>query len=157
MMSDLQIKWHTAMYFKRMVDVTDPCYDVGEGRRMTVPVKCGEYNCYVWKGLDEDEPYRVCGIGIYHKGTFSEKGYLDIPVARKIGTISVDSGLAGFFYDKPNYSDFEWGKLCDELGDDDVYISCKSFFSSSGYGDGCYPVYAYNRDGEVIGLEIRFV
>ena len=31
------------------------------------------------------------------------------------------------------------------------------FYSSSGYGDGCYGVYAYKQDGEITALEVRFL
>lgn len=31
------------------------------------------------------------------------------------------------------------------------------FFSSSGYGDGGYDVYAYKCNGQITALEIRFI
>lgn len=73
----------------------------------------------------------------------------DIPAPEYIGYIAVDAGLAGFFCDKPDYSDAEWGTFCDKLtrqdsdGGHHVYDfpDINGFFSSSGYGDGCYDVY----------------
>ena len=31
------------------------------------------------------------------------------------------------------------------------------FYSSSGYGDGCYGVYAAVQNEEIVALEIRFL
>ena len=76
----------------------------------------------------------------------------------KIGIIGVDAGLAGFFTDKPDYSDEQWMELCNNLGTEDVWIRPEGFFSSSGYGDGSYPVLAAkDPKGEIFALEVRFL
>lgn len=60
--------------------------------------------------------------------------------------------------DKPDYTDAEWTEFCNELGMDDAWIKEEGFFSSSGYGDGYYPVYAANNnDGKIIAVEIAFM
>ena len=83
--------------------------------------------------------------------------------------------MAGFFINKPDFLDEEWQSLCDSMMhgtgaytfeanlSDDAFI-CEfghgqGFWSSSGFGDGCYPVYAYYRDGESlpVGLSIVFI
>lgn len=72
----------------------------------------------------------------------------------------MDAGLAGFFNDKKDYNDDEWDKFCEQLRDPDknVWEIENGFFSSSGYGDGDYNVYAYKTAvGETVGLQIRFI
>lgn len=146
-------------YFEGIIDITDPCYDKGVWCRMTAEVVPGEYDCIVHTiHEDEDAAYkRVAVIGIYLSDhAFDE---YDIAEMRPIGTIGVDAGLAGFFMDKPDYTDIEWSNLCDELGDMEyAWMREEGFFSSSGYGDGGYPVYAtYNESGKAIALEIQFI
>jgi hypothetical protein len=75
----------------------------------------------------------------------------------EIGEIGVDAGLAGFFNDKPDYTDDEWSEFCDSIRNGNAWIRDEGFFSSSGYGDGCYPVNACRINGEIVALEIRFI
>lgn len=75
----------------------------------------------------------------------------------EIGSIGVDAGLAGFFHNKPDYSDEEWGEFCDRVRNGDAWLIEDGFYSSSGYGDGCYGVYAYKQDGAITALELRFL
>jgi len=76
---------------------------------------------------------------------------------KEIGSIGVDAGLAGFFHNKPDYDDAAWKGFCDRIRNGDAWMTEDGFYSSSGYGDGCYKVYAAEQNGEVVGLEIRFV
>ena len=39
----------------------------------------------------------------------------------------------------------------------DAWLIKDGFYSSSGYGDGCYGVYAYEQGGEITAIEIRFL
>lgn len=147
-------------YFTESVDITDPCYDRDTWCRMNgVKIKPGNYKCIAWMRPDtctyEGKKYddtRVAIIGIYLDG--------NIPYANEmeeIGEIGVDAGLAGFFNDKPDYNDEEWSAFCDSIHDGDAWIKDEGFFSSSGYGDGCYPVRACKENGEIVALEIRFI
>jgi hypothetical protein len=146
-------------HFEGIVDITDPCYDRDVWCRMTAEVKAGEYECHIWRQTKkcnydgrEYKDVRVGVIGIYLDGI--------IPAARvmeEIGEIGVDAGLAGFFMNKPDYNDEEWDDLCNSIHDGDAWIRDDGFFSSSGYGDGCYGVYAYKIDNEIVALEIRFL
>ena len=146
--------------FHGSVDVTDPCYNRDVWCRMNgVKIKEGEYTCLVWyhtdKGTDNGKPYayKVVGIiGIYLDGR--------IPVQKamkEIGSIGVDAGLAGFFHNKPDYDDDAWSAFCDRIRNGDAWITEDGFYSSSGYGDGCYGVYAQEQNGEIVALEIRFI
>ena len=101
------------------------------------------------------EPYidkRVGIIGIYLDGFIPRQKEM-----KEIGSIGVDAGLAGFFHSKPDYSDIEWSKFCDRVCRGDAWITENGFCSTSGYGDGGYGVYAYQQDGEIAALEIRFM
>ena len=148
-------------YFGPEIDITDPCYDRYMWCRLNnVKIKEGEYRCIVWKKQTRYEDYlgnrhydtRIARIGIY---------YGDIPPKAKleeIGEIEVDAGLAGFFNGKLDYNNEEWSELCSAIKGKDYLINKEGFFSRSGYGDGCYPVYAEkDTNGEIISLEIIFV
>lgn len=148
------------MDFHGSVDITDPCYDRDVWCRMdNVRIKQGKYTCMIWyhteKGMYDGEPYvdkHVGIIGIYLDGAIPRQRAME-----EIGSIGVDAGLAGFFHNKPDYSNNEWKALCDRINNGDAWITKDGFFSSSGYGDGGYPVFAYKQDGEITALEIRFI
>lgn len=134
--------------FGPTVDITDPCYDRDVWCRMNkVSIKQGSYTCVVWS---EDE--RVGIIGIYLDGKIPKQSAM-----KTIGEIGVDAGLAGFFFDKPDYDNAAWNNFCENLRNENVWVTEDGFFSSSGYGDGCYPVYSKQSKGENVALEIRFM
>ena len=124
-----------------------------------VRIKDGEYACMVWYHTDKGEyagkPYvdkRVGIIGIYLDGFIPRQKEME-----EIGSIGVDAGLAGFFHNKPDYDDHEWAAFCNRIDRGDAWITEDGFYSSSGYGDGSYGVYAYRKNGEISALEIRFL
>lgn len=67
------------------------------------------------------------------------------------------AGLAGFFHNKPDFDDEAWSCFCDKVANGDVWLDDTGFYSSSGYGDGCYGVFANKKNGEITALEIRFL
>lgn len=91
-------------------------------------------------------------IGIYLDGVIPCQKDM-----KEIGSIGVDAGLAGFFHNKPDYTDDEWAAFCDRVRHGDAWLIKEGFYSSSGYGDGCYGVYAYEQGGEITAIEIRFL
>lgn len=126
---------------------------------MNAEVKSGTYDCRVWRQTEryeyegEKREYQIVGIiGIYLDGVIPQQKQMV-----EIGSIGVDAGLAGFFMNKPDYTDEQWTELCEATRNGDAWIKDEGFFSSSGDGDGCYPVYAYKQNGEITALEIRFV
>lgn len=146
-------------YFEGTIDITDPCYDKDVWCRMTAEVKAGEYDCLIWRHTDKFEldgkeikDIRVGVIGIYLNGIIPPQRSMEY-----IGDIGVDAGLAGFFMNKPDYNDDEWMSFCVSIRDGDAWIKDEGFFSSSGYGDGRYPVYADKIDNKIVALEIRFI
>ena len=148
------------MDFHGSVDITDPGYDRDVWCRLNdVKISEGEYDCCVWnvpkKGTRLDgtsyKYERVGAIGIYRNGFIPCQYDME-----EYGTIGVDAGLAGFFHNKPDYTYAEWHDFCEDIEHKDVWLTDGGFCSTSGDGDGCYPVYAYKQDGEITALEIRF-
>lgn len=114
------------MDFHGSVDITDPCYDKDVWCRMNnVKISEGEYACYVWRHTDKGKyedgtPYSyllVGAIGIYRNGDIPRQKDME-----EIGSIGVDAGLAGFFHNKPDYSDEEWGRFCDRVRNGDAWL-----------------------------------
>ena len=155
------------------VDITDPCYDRDVWCRMNaVKVRPGDYECsyfmanFTWEydGKKGDD-WCVTRARIAHVDVMTElesTGFSDCDEAEEIGEIGVDAGLAGFFGDKPDFSDEEWHEFCRAMRamrarDEQAYLTDLGFWTSSGYGDGGYPVYAVKRDGEIVALEIVFI
>lgn len=147
------------MNFHGSVDITDPCYDRNVWCRMNdVKIKDGEYDCYIW--LDKCryeypdgfiDVYDVVSIiGIYRNGI------VQCEDMEEIGKIGVDSGLAGFFHNKADFSDEEWREMCSTCERGYAWMLKDGFFSVSGDGDGMYKVYAYKQDGEITALEVHF-
>lgn len=148
------------MDFHGSVDITDPCYNRDVWCCMNdVKIKEGNYTCMVWYQTDKGEydgkpySYKVVGIiGIYLDGVVPAQRAM-----KEIGSIGVDAGLAGFFHHKPDYDDAAWAEFCDRVSHGDAWMIENGFYSSSGYGDGGYGVFAYQQDGEIRALEIRFL
>ena len=140
-------------YFGEKVDITDPCYDKDVWCRMTEEIIPGDYNCYV-KMIGD----RISEIFIIKNRESAEH-------ERLIGSIGVDAGLAGFFNDKPDYSDDYWNELCDDMNEWDdendvpAYFNDDGFFSSSGWGDGEYAVMELLNEDKTkrVGLSIIFI
>lgn len=146
--------------FTEIVDITDPCYNRDVWCRLNgIKIKAGNYKCVVWMRPDtvtyEGKTYddtRVAIIGIYLDGFIPNENYM-----KEIGEIGVDAGLAGFFNNKPDYDNDQWSEFCNSIRNGDAWIKEEGFFSSSGYGDGCYPVRAFKINDEIVALEIKFI
>ena len=91
------------------IDITDPCYDKDVWCRTRKPITPGEYNCYVGIGSNKNWGARVYMLILLAADVdLDSKGDVE-----NVGTIGVDAGMAGFFENKPDYSDDEWNKICD--------------------------------------------
>lgn len=143
--------------FNGKVDITDPGYDHETWCRINdVEILPGAYECFI-KVLNDQQTRgwgeRVATIGIRHLG--SKAGKL-----KPLGSIGVDAGLAGFFENKKDFTFDEWMEFCEKLGNHEqmAWMMYDGFFSSSGYGDGMYTVFAAKNDvGQIVSLEIRFI
>lgn len=128
------------------VDITDPCYDKGTWCRMTTECEPGYYTGYAYISDEGEWGKRIAELSIYKNDVKVEPDDMEF-----IDTIGVDAGLAGFFRDKPDYGE-GWMDFLVESGvfknkekydyDKNTYAIDYGIFSESGYGDGCYAVYA---------------
>lgn len=145
------------------IDATDPCYDKDICCRSVVEAPKGKYIGQV--AYDERE-HRVCSIAIATKASgynnparsFHCRQALGINF-KEISCLGVDAGLCGFFQNKPDYSNEEWLNLCNNVFIDKDYgmLDC-GFWSSSGYGDGGYPLYEHrDKNGDIDMLVINFI
>jgi hypothetical protein len=135
------------------------CTDIGTCiREECVP---GEYvgRIIIYNGNDEWGE-RVSSIIISKDDKANEIG---VNSMKKIGSIGVDVGLAGFFNNKPDFPGNKWYDfLCEsgvrgKDGRHDYSKRCYDceygLFSESGYGDGRYDVYAFpEKDGFMISF-----
>lgn len=139
--------------------VTDPCYDDGTWCQFKTKVKPGVYNIYY-----SVRNYRVAAIKITHSALVAEERTdKNVECFHDIG---VDSGLCGFFVNKPNYTEDQWINICNNLNPygytlegtivDSPY-KCNGVVASSGYGDGCYTVKFKKKNDEIYSLELRFI
>lgn len=143
-----------------LVTVTDPGYNSEAWCTIRdLKIKPGDYTCIAWKGREyytwqgkRHSTQRVLICAIYLDGNIPDCNDMDC-----IGGIGVDSGQAGFFQDKPDYNYDEWRDYCDKLHTHDYFISNEGFGTSSGWGDGYYPVFVHkDGNGEIDAMEIRF-
>lgn len=145
------------MVFDNNIDISDACYSRdGYSNIIDYKIKAGKYGCYIKYGKPEEyEENRIAEISIIKKGYGGTKNMF----WNEIGTIGVDSGIAGFFNHKIEYSDEEWRRFCDRLKEGKWWVNFDNgFFSLSGWGDGGYYVYeSRNNNNEVIALKIVFI
>lgn len=149
-------------------DATDPCYDRSTWCRKndinTIP---GKYNCYAARYRLDD---CIAACIIVHEGYKMPDRY----EWDEIDTIGVDSGMAGFFNNKPDFKDF-MKEYCNTVfamdkerdSDDpeaDTYIiptqNGDSFATRSGWGDGGYPLSGVRErggSGSYYALQIEFI
>lgn len=132
-----------------VVRASDPCYD---------------HDVYC--------TWEVMGMrsGIYHatpmecspeKFSIIHENYLNEDLEKvKVGTIGVDSGMAGFFIGKPNFEKYEeWidflkKYVYDRFGP----FKCEwGVFSNTYYGDGTYNVYLLWSGKKKVGIMVDFM
>lgn len=147
-------------HFGPRIDITDPCYHRDVWCRLNdIEIKEGDYRCvvytvpYSYDFHGETVSFPVVNkIGIY-LGDDSE-----CQCGCFLGEIGVDAGLAGFFNNKPDYNYEEWQAFCDAIDGKQYLINGEGFFSSSGHGDGSYPVFCHKDENEEIdAVEILFL
>ena len=129
------------------VDITDPGYEKDVWCRKTTDCQPGDYTGYAYIVDEEDWGKRVARLSI-----FKDDKKIDLNNMELIGAIGVDAGMAGFFRDKPDYPDDKWHDFLVESGvfktkdeydySRNTYAIDYGLFSSSGFGDGVYEVYA---------------
>lgn len=149
---------------KQKLDITDPGYDKDVWCRLERPIFAGEYNCFIGK----DKYNRIYALILLSKDIDFDDKRLKVT---EDGSIGVDSGTAGFFVNKPDYSDKEWSEVCEYLfgnkedtrqnknfwlTDEHTPLKCQSFFSFSGMGDGVYDLYRITKNRKIVGYKLVF-
>lgn len=141
--------------------VTDPCYDKDVWCRDLILLPSGRYRCYYALSDEGDWGMRVKACAILDSA-YGEAdlnlGYIEI--GEVVSNIGVDAGMAGFFINKPDYSDAEWYCMCGEwekAGWPDIMHNEHGFFTRSGFGDGLYDVYELTCEGMRVGAMILFI
>ena len=150
------------------LDITDPCYNKDVWCRKTIDVTSGKYKCSFFR---DDDTKRIAVSMI----ELENKDYDEDNVNWVfIGEIGVDSGLAGYFIDKPDFTSEDkkndlWSEFIDELEKEDrknkdsleysTYLNVKTdgFFTSTGWGDGGYSVYAIYENKKIVALKTVFM
>lgn len=133
------------------VDITDPCYNKNVWCRMTTDCKPGTWYGYATISDEGEWGDRVAALCIYLEDHKDAEPYWEL-----IGNIGVDAGLAGFFRNKPDYTDEEWEEFCDKIDHCKHYIRLDyGVVSSSGYGDGSYDVFT-NADRSAFMIEFLY-
>ena len=157
------------IHLSEKTDITDSCYNKDVWCRTTVNARPGVYKCFA---TNDDESRSIAEIAVLHDSY--RKNFLtnNKDLWTYIEDIGVDSGLAGFFQNKKDYSNAEWKEFCARVDEEeksehillpDAHVwneigGGNCFFSTSGYGDGGYPVYGIkNADGSYVALKIVFI
>ncbi|MDR2266803.1 MAG: hypothetical protein LBE09_04375 [Christensenellaceae bacterium] len=192
-MSRKNIQWkHIGTFANKSgtMDITDPCYDISEelsDPSLTSKWLPGLYNAYVdvrtirkrCKGEDGKSVVRVrnyvCGLRIVHYayGKTDAKDWICAYRPRLYDTdIYVDSGLCGFFDNKPNFkreieaglqtgddrNPVTWQEVCDLVKEKDWAVLDYGVYSSSGFGNDSYNAYAWrDATGLTVAAELRFI
>ena len=153
---------------------TDPCYTrevtepetnphITDGLTATATAKPGRWQAEVehveqWGG-------RNASLLVHHEDFPLASGFIDW---KRLGKCAVDSGQFGFYADEkfPEGSTGDvgdesfYGRNCSTTTDNETNwgIITEGVVSSSGYGDGWYPVDRHeDTDGKVIALRVTFI
>lgn len=159
----------------KKVKITDPCYKDSTWCTMDIKLPEDNYRFIYYKGaqaepsdfdetpteeelqeLTDDISSRNFILEIQKKGCDFP---LDSPKYKKIGEIGVDSGTAGFFWNKPDLSDDTiWESFYKALNNqtDGVMLDDYGWYSWSGYGDGMYDVFAIKENDKIIAVKVCF-
>lgn len=157
------------------LSATDPCYDRSVAWRIdSIPIVPGEYECSVMRECDRDgnvsymQRKRVKSLRIQLNDQETADKIDANKSWRSIGVIGTDTGMAGFFQNKPDVVGKKWFKMHDALGKAGAFINGYAFYkdetkNANGIvgvalkGDGEYEVFVIrNKQHRVTALEIRF-
>ena len=150
-------------------------------------VKVGKYNCFIriadfpykvrYEATDMDvlsgkkkngelatlHDSRIVALIIEHE-TLNGEPLEDDQWQLVTDEIGVDAGLCGFYNHKPDFKKEEvWMEFCGSLSElpDQRGRTCDikpyGITVSSGFGDGGYPLYKHEVDGQVVALMVKFI
>lgn len=155
----LEVGKHVVGEFKikRTMGVWDPCYGSGT----TLPALAGKWIAEI-EVVDQRDGWgkRVARLTVRHES------HPDAVLDEFIDTEGVDSGQMGFYdsgalvSEGVSTSEDLYNDICElTLGDMHAGIlEDLGVVSSSGYGDGGYPLHvARNKDKRVVAAEVKFI
>lgn len=151
------------------VYVTDPCYSIGTWCQALVGVSPGKYKCFAIISDEKEWGNRVSELHVVKENLFNEYRKLDkIPYKSEPFPccIGVDSGQCGIFDakyyeehqpDNDYYDVNSWYRRVCELTNNAGIIDNLGVVSSSGYGDGRYPLFVAKENKEVVAMKVVFI
>lgn len=156
---------------REFLRVADPCYQWKESNDAHVLVQPGQW---AFEATLRDDQKN--GMGNGHRPArlvaYNTAEPLDmhalLTTSKPLATCSVDSALAGFFFDTPVPADGPakdawYDKVTDGVRDQEDDLAPPAYFgpehhavvASTFYGDGGYPVFAqYNAQGQAIAVAV---
>lgn len=145
--------------------LSDPCYGTMSMYNSTIQTIPGKYNVYVTISESNSRFYmgRITSIMAVHQDYYPK--FKTMPKNdRESLFCAVDSGTCGIF-DKDYFKKFHTEDDVDDEWYDKFVINMDSFIntenkgaiSSSGWGDGCYPVYAEYVGDKAFAIRIKFL
>jgi len=143
------------------VRCTDPCYGIDTWCAGDVEVIPGKYNAAVWRDTIDDWGRRVHALMVWHVD--KDRPMDGAPWEKTDIDGGVDSGQFGFF-DKAKFQGRDadedvYSQICDQT----LTAACVGKLewgavSSTGFGDGSYPVYALrDADGKAYALKAVYI
>lgn len=157
---------------KEKVYVTDPCYDIDARFQAYIDnVTPGNYACFTVITDEGELGHRVAELHVVKEDFFSKyhNNVKEIPYdANPIPIyIGVDSGQCGIFdadyyekhqpdddYDNPN----SWYRKVCNITDDFAGITDNiGVVTSSGYGNGIYPLFVVREDDKIVAMKVVFI
>ena len=153
---DAEVKECGQITFHGDVVITDPCYSHNVYFDNIFHCKPGRYNCQIAMSDEGDWGERVSQIMITHEDTCVDEDSIWM-LASETG---VDSGLAGFFENKPDDTSDWWDDFLGLCSEGEGWIhenDWSGFWSSTGFGDGCYDIFVIKEGDEVVAAKIVFI
>lgn len=168
-MQHSHINFDSIEFSKEEIAITDPCYNKSVWCRINdIPIVSGLYQCSYTMITDPEDNTNIKSIEktmIVHNEYLATHPNADSVFEFKnweyVGEIGVDSGMAGFFQDKPNFSNAEWSDLCNSIDwKKNAYLEnsgkpngWRGFWTGTN-SDGGYPVYGIQENGRYVALAI---
>ena len=159
----------------RKIIVSDPCYDTTDrgGLNKIIKVKNG-----IWAAFLNNSTCGAIGELIVHHIDIKWEEIWDLDIKEDYSSACVDSGQLGIF-DLQHFkddNDVQNNKLSSHIsvtdkGDKWYSMCCEKtcntklhagiipngVVSSSGYGDGIYPISIGKKDGKVVYIKVQFI
>lgn len=156
--------------------ISDPCYEDSNGCNTRVDMLPGKYSAYVERSDEGSSDSRIARLVVAHESV-AEGVLMGLGNWRGRGEeLGVDSGQMSMFdedqyrndrsvegvervHDEVICEDEPWYSMCCDrsLSKASAGVLPGGCVSSSGFGDGCYPLDVLEAAGMVVGLSVTFI